>query len=254
MINRGALQLKHGARRREKRERRKRKPKKGKERIRSNTVKPNATRTCHGGWTAIHAERAPRQIRARKRVLEKCHRRSKGPIWYRPNSNPNPARRPDNSSPAATPGTKTALPIPVWDCSARSRHVALLSFPNRPDDARWGVFQAAPTDAAGSHFRPLINFDARSPSGPSLGAVRRRGRPARAMKHHCAASNDHVDDPRTHARTTAKSPTGLMSVVALADAIPSLSVFSAGSCDTRTASGTLGFVSMEIRVDSFPKA
>jgi hypothetical protein len=152
----------------------------------------------------------------------------------------------------SSPGTRRALPIPFSDCSARSHHVALPSFPNRPDDVYRGVFQAAPSDAAGSHFRPLINFDARSLSFPSRGAVRRPGRPARAMKHRCAASNDHVADPTTHARTTAKSPKGSMSVVARVDAIPSLSAFSAASFDTRNGGARLGFASMATRAGSFP--
>lgn len=156
--------------------------------------------------------------------------------------------------PTAPAATRMALPVPVWDCSGRSCHGTPPSFPNRSDDADRGVFQAAPNYAAGCHFRPLIHFDARSPSGRSVGDGWRTGRAAPVMTHHCAVGSDPAAAPRTRAGTAGTSRTDSTSAVERVGERPSLFAFWAESFDTRTGGARLGVANMAIRVDSFPTA
>lgn len=147
-----------------------------------------------------------------------------------------------------------ALPVPVWDCSGRSRHGAPLSFPNRSDDADRGVFQAAPNYAAGCHFRPLISFDARSPSVRSVGGGQWTSRVAPATTHRCAVGSDPAAARRTRAGTAETSRTDSTSAVARVGVRQSLFAFWVESFDTRTGGERVDVANTGIRAGSFPTA
>ena len=188
----------------------------------------------------------------------KRSKRAMGMIQNRSRSHPvrgqpcGPSRVPDPPKTAAA--ARMALPIPVWDCSGHSRHEAPPSFPSRPDDADRGAFQAAPSYAAGFHFRPPISSDARSPSVRAVGGGRWAGPVAPATTHRCAVGNGPVAVRRTRAETAERSRMDWTSAVEPLDARPSLFVFWVESFDTRTGGGRLDVANTAIRVGSFPMA
>lgn len=68
--------------------------------------------------------------------------------------------------------------------------MVLVSFPNQPDDAGLGVFQAAPNCAVDFHFRPLTGFGARFLFFRPVDGAFRFGLALPVRKHRCVASSD----------------------------------------------------------------
>ena len=142
-----------------------------------------------------------------------------------------------------------ALPIPVLGFLAR---VILVSFPNLPDGAALGVFQAAPSYAVGFHFRPLTDFGARFLFfRPADGALR-LGPALLVMKRRCVVSNDPGAGQKSirkkYGKMTEKFPEDSTWALVRAGALPWLSAFSASWC-IPSANGSPDSASREIRAD-----
>lgn len=146
----------------------------------------------------------------------------------------------------------TALPIPVLGFLAR---VILVSFPNQPDDAALGVFQAAPSYAVGFHFRPLTDSGARFLFfRPADGALR-LGPALLVMKRRCVASNGRGAVQKSIRKRYGKMMETFLEdstwALVRAGAPPWLSAFSASWC-IPSADESPDSANREIRADFCP--